>query len=313
MSDIGIVVVTYNSAREIGACLDAALASGAEIVVVDNASADGTVAEAARRNVRVIANSSNRGFAAAANQGFAAVRCGYVLLLNPDTVLESSLEPLRDACDRPGAGGAGGCLVDETGRQQVGFMVRALPTPGMLILEALLLNRIWPNNPVNSRYRCLHLDYCKLQAVEQPAGAFLMIRRAVWEQLGGFDEHFWPLWFEDVDFCCRAVEHGYLLYYVPDAVAKHTGAHSIASLGVEMRRVYWYRGFLRYSAKHFRLHELWTVCLAVMAGSLLRMILESAAQKSLRPIGIYGQVVRLAGHVLSSRRDDAVTPVVPNP
>ena len=70
MSDIGIIIVTYNSSAEIGACLDAALATGAETVVVDNASQDGTVAEVARRGVRLIANSENRGFAAAVNQGF---------------------------------------------------------------------------------------------------------------------------------------------------------------------------------------------------------------------------------------------------
>ena len=62
MRDVGMVVVTYNSQREIGLCLDAALATGAELVVVDNASQDGTVAEAARRGVRVLANTRNRGF-----------------------------------------------------------------------------------------------------------------------------------------------------------------------------------------------------------------------------------------------------------
>jgi GT2 family glycosyltransferase len=92
MSDIGIIIVTYNSAGEIGACLDAALASGAETVVVDNASQDGTIAEVARRGVRLIANSENRGFAGAVNQGFAALNSPYVLLLNPDAVIQRSEE-----------------------------------------------------------------------------------------------------------------------------------------------------------------------------------------------------------------------------
>src|SRR3982751_379333 len=99
MPDTGIIIVTYNSGDEIGACLDAALATGADIVVVDNASADETVAEAAKRGVRVIANSENRGFAGAANQGFAALSNPYLLLLNPDAVILTSLQPLRDACD----------------------------------------------------------------------------------------------------------------------------------------------------------------------------------------------------------------------
>src|SRR5262249_19570868 len=112
MADIGIVIVTYNSAAEIGPCLDAALGTGAQVVVIDNASTDRTVPEIARRGVQLIANSTNRGFAAAVNQGFRVLNCTYVLLLNPDAVLQTSLEPLRHACDLPRAAGAGGCLLD---------------------------------------------------------------------------------------------------------------------------------------------------------------------------------------------------------
>src|ERR1035441_6015610 len=178
MSDIGIIIVTYNSAAEIGACLDAALASGAETVVVDNASGDGTIAEVARRGVRLIANSENRGFAGAVNQGFGVLNSPYVLLLNPDAVIQTSLEPLRRACDLPDSAGASGQLVDTEGKPQVGFMVRGLPTPAVLVLEALVLNRIWPGNPVNRCYRCLDWDYSSPSMVEQPAGAFFMVRRS---------------------------------------------------------------------------------------------------------------------------------------
>ena len=108
MAAIGIIVVTYNSEAVIGACLDAALKTGADIVVVDNASVDGTRSEVQRRGVHLIANSRNLGFAAAVNQGFRVLNCAYILLLNPDAVLMTNLEPLREACDLPGAAGAGG-------------------------------------------------------------------------------------------------------------------------------------------------------------------------------------------------------------
>src|SRR5438270_5500626 len=98
-ADIGIVIVTYNSGKEVGACLDAASQTGAEIVVVDNASTDCTIAEVARRGVRLIANSENRGFAAAVNQGFIVLNRTYILVLNPDAVVISGLEFLRDACN----------------------------------------------------------------------------------------------------------------------------------------------------------------------------------------------------------------------
>ncbi len=300
MPAIGIVVVTYNSEAVIGACLDAALRCGAEIVVVDNASADRTRDEVARRNVRLLANSSNVGFAAAVNQGCRVLDCAYVLLLNPDTVLTTNLEPLVEACDLPGAAGAGGLLVDSSGKPQVGFMVRRLPTPGALTMEALLLNRVWPGNSINRAYRCLGLTYTVRQPVEQPAGAFLMFRRAVWEELGGFDEGFWPIWFEDVDFCRRATDRGYCFYFVPAAVAIHTGGHSIPALRLEKRLIYWYCSLLSYSVRHFHPPGQRAVCLAIITGSLVRAPLEAAIARSLRPFAAYWEVMRLAGGVLLS-------------
>lgn len=300
MAEIGILIVTYNSAAVIVHCLDAAVRSGAEIVVIDNASTDGTPAQAARSGVTVIANSTNIGFAAAVNQGFSVLKCPYVLIMNPDTILEGDLDALRAACDLPRAAGAGGRLVDVRGNPQVGFMVRRFPTPSALALESLLLNHAWPGNPVNRAYRCLGLDYSKAQTVDQPAGAFLMVRRDVWEEVQGFDESFWPLWFEDVDFCRRAASCGYLWYYIPEVVAKHTGAHSIVKLTLEKRRVYWYRSLLRYSAKHFHASGLRVVCLAVVVGSFLRILSESALQRSIRPVAGYPEVIRLAARCLIS-------------
>ena len=298
MSSIGVVIVTYNSALEIGACLDALGDSGATVVVVDNASSDGTVAVVRKRGTELVANSMNRGFAAAVNQGFAVLNCEFVLVLNPDSILQSGLEALREACALPGAGAAGGQLVGADGNPQIGFMVRRFPTVAAFALESLLLNRFWPTNPVNRKYRALDLDYAVRLEVEQPAGAFLMIRRSVWEELGGFDEGFYPLWFEDVDFCRRAAELGYRIYYEPRGVAKHTGAHSISHLTVEMRQFYWYRSVLRYCAKHFHRRAQRVVCLAIVTGSLLRLPVELASCRSLKPLAVCGKVIRLAGRCL---------------
>jgi hypothetical protein len=298
MGGVGIVIVTYNSAAEIAPCLDAALATGAALVVVDNGSHDGTIAEVGRRRVRLIANSENRGFAAAVNQGIASLPYPFILLLNPDAVIQTSLDPLREACELPNVAGAGGLLLGANGIAQQGFMVRRFPTPAVFILEALLLNRGLPNNPINRRYRALDLRFDVPSPVEQPAGAFLMLRRAVWEELGGFDEGFHPLWFEDVDFCRRAANRGYLFYFVPSAVAKHTGGHSIPQLTVELRRFYWYRSLLRFTAKHFRPLAFRPVCLAVVTGAILRGFGEAARDRSLRPMAACGIVVRLAGRCL---------------
>src|SRR5256885_12302774 len=215
MTGVGIVIVTYSSEAEIGPCLDAALATGAEVVVVDNASGDGTLEQVRRRGARLIANPVNRGFAAAVNQGIRAIGADFILLLNPDAVLKTSFEPMREVCAAPETGAVGGELVDSNNAVQAGFTVRNLPTPMALALEVLLINRLWPTNPANWHYRCYDLNHDQPAEVEQPAGALLMFRRDVWMSLGGFDDGFYPIWFEDVDFCKRLRDHGYQVYYEP--------------------------------------------------------------------------------------------------
>ena len=295
MGEAGIVVVTHESESEIGPCLDGALLTGAEIVVVDNASTDRTCEEVTRRGVRVIANPRNLGFAAAVNQGIGALEAPFILLLNPDARLESGIDALVDCCRRPGVAGAGGKLLDPSGLPQTGFAVRSLPSPAALVFECLLLNRVWPHNPVNWHYRCLGFDFSAPADVEQPAGAFLMIRRDVWRELDGFDERFFPLWFEDVDFCWRARQRGYRMRYTPDAVAKHTGAHSLKKISLENRQLYWYGSLLGFAVKHYRSSMVRMVCVAVTLGSVPRMFWEVAALRSLTPIAVYGKVMALAG------------------
>ena len=299
MRQVGIVIVTYNSAGEIGPCLDAAMATGAEVLVVDNASTDGTPEQVRGRGAAVVLNSVNRGFAAAVNQGIHLVTTDYILLLNPDAVIHAgSLERLCGACAAPGAGAAGGKLVDLRGAVQAGFSVRRLPTSLVLALEALLVNRLWPGNPANRHYRCYDLKYDEPAEVEQPAGAFLMIRRQVWEDLGGLDEQFYPVWFEDVDFCKRLLDCGYRVYYEPGAVATHQGGHSIRKILLEKRELYWYGSLLKYAFKHFHPGASRALCLAVLVGSLLRMATGIVLQRSLRPVLIYGRVMGLSGRYL---------------
>ncbi len=296
---IAVVIVTHNSAAEIGACLEALAGSGAEVIVVDNASADGT-AELVRQRagVRLFENFANRGFAAAVNQGMASTEAPLVLLLNPDAVLVSGLEALAAECAKEGVAAAGGKLVDGGGQPQVGFMVRRFPTPASLGLEALGVNRLWPGNPVNRRYRCLEMAVEEAGEAEQPAGAFLMVRREVWQELGGFDERFRPLWFEDVDFLRRAGMAGYGVRYQPAAVAVHEGGHSLRRLGWERKQVYWYGNLLKYAARHFRRRGLTAVCLAVVLGSILRMVWAMLRARSLGPVVVYGRVVRAAARYL---------------
>jgi N-acetylglucosaminyl-diphospho-decaprenol L-rhamnosyltransferase len=298
MGRVAVVIVTYNSAEEIGGCLDALERfDDLEVLVVDNASADATRAEVERRNVRLIVNTWNAGFAGAVNQGVRATSSPLVLLLNPDAHLERGLEALEGCLDA-GAGAAGGMLTGSDGLPQVGFMARNLPTPAALILEVLGVNRAWPGNPANWHYRCLGETWEAPVSVEQPAGAFLMFSREAFVKVGGFDERFWPVWFEDVDFCAKLKRAGYRVYLHPEAVARHIGGHSVGTLPLEIRELYWYGSLLEYGAKHYSGVTFRSLCFAVLIGAGLRAVPASVRRRrsggGLKAFAVYGAVARLA-------------------
>lgn len=296
MARVAIVIVTFNSAAEIGGCLDALAVlskSEAEILVVDNASTDSTRDEVRARNIRLIANPANAGFAAAMNQGVLATKAPLILSLNPDAHLVRGLEAMATCLEEPGTGAVGGMLIGEDGNPQTGFMARSLPTPAALIFEVLGINRLWPRNPVNWHYRCFGLDRMAVTLVDQPAGAFLMFSRAAWEAVGGFDERFWPIWFDDVDFCARLKSAGFCTYYHPSGMAKHAGSHSLRGLPLENRQRYWYGSLLEYAAKHFGSTAFRTTCAAVAVGAGFRAVMGFPRSK-LKALEVYGGIVGLA-------------------
>ena len=268
------------------------MASGIAPVVVDNASADRSAERARAGGATVIENAENRGFAAAVNQGFRATDADFVLLLNPDVRLTTPVDPLVEAA----AGGlSAGQLTDDAGRPQTGFTIRRLPTAASLSFELLGINRLWRNNRVNRRYRYLDRDLGQPGPVEQPAGAFLMIRREVWEKLGGFDESFYPVWFEDVDFCRRALDAGFGIQYEPDVKAAHRGGHSVAQVPAGCRMRYWYGSLLRYAAKHLRPSGYRAVWLAALMGALPRIVTGIMRDKSLQPAAAVWATLRFSG------------------
>lgn len=273
---IAVILVTYNSRSHIGRCLESLKSSGAEIVVVDNASTDGTAEEVRQGfpSVKLVASPRNLGFAAAANLGARQTRGDALLFLNPDTVCLGELRHLEEALNNSQkAVAATARLVDAQGRPQIGFNVRRLPTPLALIFEILLLNRLFPSNRVNRSYRCLDFDPERPAEVEQPAGACLMVRRSSFDGCGGFDERFFPLWFEDVDLCQRLRQQGGTIVFCPQLSFEHRGGHSVESLSFSEKQVYWYRNLLYYVGKHFP----WGAGVAVRAALLCGIGIRLAA------------------------------------
>lgn len=271
------IVVTHNSGQAISGCLEALAREECEIVVVDNASADETLRRiedfAARHPVRLLANQQNRGFGAAVNQGAREASGEVLLILNPDAVAEpGAVAALLTCLDSARADGAGGALLEVDGKPARGFAFRRLPTLWALIFEATLVNQLWAGNPVNRRYRCLDADYSKAQEVEQPAGACLALRRTVWDEAGGFDEQFFPVWFEDVDLCKRLLDQGGHIVYCPTARFRHAGAHSVGQMSFRNKQLYWYGNLLRYARKHFSTGQVFLLRLAIIKGMVLRSI-----------------------------------------
>ncbi len=271
-------------------------------IIIDNASTDETLAVARRHALRtpieIIANKENRGFAAAVNQGIAASDADYLLLLNPDANLLTGVDALIEASTQFGL--AAGKLVGIDGRSQSGFTIRRLPTPASLIFELFGINRLWPSNPVNRHYRYLDRDLDQSGPVEQPAGAFLMTRRDVWERLQGFDESFYPVWFEDVDYCKRALQTDYKIEYVPTVQATHIGGHSVNEISPAYRAIHWCVSLTRYAAKHFRSAEYRAVCLAVVLSSVPRMVARMIQDRSFQSVATYRKIVLFAGLCLVS-------------
>lgn len=298
---LAALVITHNSEQCLGACLRACLRYREEfpagIFVIDNASTDSTctVAQAAGA-VQLIRNSANCGFAGAVNQGFRALAgADAVLVLNPDVEILSPPSLLARVLEEdPRIGAAGGLLVSPDGAPQLGFAIRRLPGAAALAFEALGLHRLWPSNPVNRRYRALDLPLEVRAENVQPAGACLLVRREAWAQIGGFDEEFHPVWFEDVDFVRRLLDAGWRTLYWPEFRALHSGGHSVLRLEWGQRQLYWYRSLLRYVSRHLQTPGRVSVCLSVIAGVLPRVVTGIFATRSAGPLRVYGRLVRLA-------------------
>jgi N-acetylglucosaminyl-diphospho-decaprenol L-rhamnosyltransferase len=277
MPRCSVIVVTYNSAAAIADCLHALASQDCEILVVDNASQDETVERvrslAQELRLQLITVSRNVGFAGGANHGASASSGDVLLFLNPDTIAEpGALDALLTCIGATRASAVGGALLADDGQPERGFAFRRLPTLSSLMFEALLINQIWPSNPVNRRYRCLDADYSHEQQVEQPAGACLAVTRETWDSLQGMDAGFYPVWFEDVDFCARLLASGRTIFYCPDARFHHSGAHSVGQLKFGDRQMFWYRNMTRYAGKHFGSLQVVALRLSIFIGMGLRMV-----------------------------------------
>lgn len=256
-TDVTVIIVTWNTSRLIEACLESiAGALGelkGEVMVVDNASADGT-ADIVRRiagrmsGLQVIEPGANLGFAAANNLAIAQATGEYLLLLNPDTELTPrAIETLVDCARQHQAAIVGARHRNPDGSLQPS--VRQLPTFGVLALHLLKLHRLLPNLGYLRRYYARGFAYGRTQPAEQVAGSCLLVSRAALSRLGTLDERF-GLWFEEVDLCRRALDESLPVWYCAQAEVLHHGAASFRQLDGVSRQRRFNRSLLAYARKH---------------------------------------------------------------
>ena len=220
---VSAVVVSYNSASYLPDCLRSLRAEGvADIVVVDNSSSDGS-AEAAREadaEVHVLQTGANLGFGTGANRGVAVARGEYVLVMNPDTVVEpGTVKALSEALDRdPGLAVVGPRLENVDGSLYPS--VRRFPDLTVAFGHAFL-GLVWPANPFTRRYRMLDWDHDQQAAdVDWVGGACFIVRRSAFDLIGGFDEGYF-MYVEDVDLCWRLGRAGWRIGYEPAGRVVH--------------------------------------------------------------------------------------------
>lgn len=253
-----VVVVTHNSRLTIQACLMPLFsARDLEVVVVDNASSDGTadVMEKEFSPVSFIPLSDNIGFGSACNMGSAISQGDWLFFLNPDAEVSSETihKIVRFLEDRPYAGIVGASLVASDGRPLAS--VGDYPSIWRFFFDkvlALMARYV----PLRGNFRAilgqLSVKYAMFgEPVLVPwvSGAALCCRRSAWEAIGGFDEKFF-LYYEDVDLCLRASRAGWEVWHLPDAVVRHQSGVSFGGDIYKQKRIY-YKSQYYFFRKHF--------------------------------------------------------------
>ncbi len=252
-----VVIVNYNVKYFLEQALrsvrNASKDLSAEVFVVDNNSVDDSV-EMVRQTfpeVQLIANKENVGFSTANNQAIRLAKGKYVLLLNPDTVVEEdTFKKCMDFMDHhPEAGGLGVKMIDGSGK----FLPeskRGFPTPFVAFCKTFGLSRLFPKSKIFNRYHLGFLDKNENHPVDVLSGAFMWMRKSVLDETGLLDESFF-MYGEDIDLSYRIKKAGYENYYLADTTIIHYKGESTKKGSLNYVRIF-YNAMIIFAKKHFR-------------------------------------------------------------
>ncbi|HWP83085.1 MAG TPA: glycosyltransferase [Bacteroidota bacterium] len=283
---LSVIIVNYN-VREF---LHHALVSlkkamrgiRAEVLVVDNASDDGSVQMLQKDFpwVRLIINKSNEGFARANNRALRRARGKYLLLINPDTVVqEDTLKVmLRFFEENPDVGLAGCKILNPDGTFQLACR-RSFPTPWVAFTRLTGLSKLFPKTRLLGRYNLTYLSPDETYEIDAVSGSFMMTRRKVYNEVGGLDERFF-MYGEDLDWCYRIQKAGWKIYYVHSTQIIHYKGESTRRSSIDEIKMF-YEAMQLFVRKH--------LTRSVLLASLLKLAIAFSSRLAmirahLRPV-----------------------------
>lgn len=230
MIDISVIIVNYNVKELLEQCINSIISASSnlnvEIIVVDNNSFDGSISYLKskfpnRSNLKLIESPLNLGFAKANNQGAKEANGEYLLILNPDTILqEDTLEKsLKFYRDNTGIGALSCKLILPNGKLDLACR-RSFPTPSVAVYRILGLSQLFPKSKTFGKYNLTYLDENNTYEVDAIVGAFMLIKKDIYVNVKGFDEDYF-MYGEDLDLCFRIKKAGYKIYYYPETSIIH--------------------------------------------------------------------------------------------
>lgn len=255
---LSVIIVNYNVKYFLEQCLYSVYKAAqnldyeTEIIVVDNNSVDGSVEMLNTKfhKVKLIVNKQNKGFAKANNQAIKISKSEYILLLNPDTVVEDTTfkKVIAFMDSHPEAGALGVKMLDGKGK----FLPeskRGLPTPSVALYKISGLSKIFPRSKIFGKYHLGFLDKNEINEVEILSGAFMLIRKKALDKTGLLDESFF-MYGEDIDISYRLIKQGYKNYYFPKTRIIHYKGESTKKSSINYVMVF-YNAMIIFAKKHF--------------------------------------------------------------
>ncbi len=272
--DLSIIVLSWNTKDLLEACLESLVSRDhglmLEIIVVDNASEDGSADLVAEQFPQVVLqrNARNDGYAGGNNQGIQRARAPFLLLLNSDTEVrgEALSQLVGFLKEHPEYGAVAPRLVHESGEVQKSCM--RFPGLKVAFLYDSWLDRALGKTQTIRRYFMEDFDHLHSRDVDQPPGACFLLRREVVERVGVFDEELF-LFFNDVDFCRRIVAGGWKIHYLAEAEVLHHVGGSTSKFRDFVRE--WNVNRVRYYRKHYGIRGTMVVKVAVLLRGLEEM------------------------------------------